>query len=170
MGRPPPVNNAGVVPRVRRATASDAESVADVYVRARHHAVPDIPPLRGPDDRVRAWLVGVVSSGGEVWLAEAEDAIVGVMLLKDDWIEQLYLDPGWTGRGIGSTLVDVAKRCRPDGLQLWTFQSNRRAHRFYERHGFVEAERTDGSGNQEKAPDVRYVWRATRFSGPDLTT
>lgn len=27
---------------------------------------------------------------------------------------------------------------------------------FDERHGFVEVERTDGSGNEERAPDVRY--------------
>jgi 8-oxo-dGTP pyrophosphatase MutT (NUDIX family) len=30
--------------------------------------------------------------------------------------------------------------------------------RFYERHGFIEIERTDGSGNEEQAPDVRYRW------------
>ena len=130
-----------------------------MYVRARHHAVPDIPPLRNGDARCREWLVGVVLSGREVWLAEAKNAVVGVMLLEDDWIEQLYVDPWWIGRGIGTKLLDVAKTCRPDGLQLWTFQSNRRAHHFYERHGFVPAERTDGSGNQELAPDVRYVWR-----------
>ena len=98
-------------------------------------------------------------SGREVWLAEAKDAVAGVMLLEDDWIEQLYVDPSWIGRGIGTKLLDVAKSCRPDGLQLWTFQSNHRAHRFYERHGFVPAQRTNGSGNQELAPDVRYVWR-----------
>ena len=145
---------------IRRAAPSDAEVVAHVYVRARHHAVPDIPPLCGPDDKVREWLAGVVLSGGEVWLAEAEsEQVVGVMLLQGDWIEQLYVEPSWIGRGVGTELIEVAKRCRPEGLQLWTFQSNCRAHRFYERHGFVAEERTDGSGNQERAPDVRYVWR-----------
>lgn len=148
-----------ILHQVRRATAADAEAIADMYVRARRHAVPDIPPLRNGDARCREWLVGVVLSGREVWLAEAEDAVAGVMLLEEDWIEQLYVDPSWIGRGIGTKLLDVAKSCRPDGLQLWTFQSNHRAHRFYERHGFVPAQRTNGSGNQELAPDVRYVWR-----------
>ena len=46
------------------------------------------------------------------------------------------------------------------GLQLWTFQVNEAARRFYERQGFVAAESTDGSGNEERSPDVRYTWSA----------
>ena len=145
--------------RIRRATAGDAEAVATVYVRARQHAVPDIPPFVGPVRGVHAWMVGVVRRGDEVWVAETEDgALVALMLLEGEWIEQLYVDPSWTSRGIGTRLLEVAKRSRPGGLQLWTFQSNRGAQRFYERHGFTAEERTDGSGNQEHAPDVRYVW------------
>ena len=63
-----------------------------------------------------------------------------------------------TGLGIGSQLVDLAKRVRPDGLQLWTFASNMGAQRFYERHGFVAVRRTDGRENEERAPDILYVW------------
>ena len=32
------------------------------------------------------------------------------------------------------------------------------AQRFYQRHGFVVAETTDGSQNEEKEPDIRLVW------------
>lgn len=145
-------------PTIRRADAADADGVADLFVRCRRHAVPHIPPLAAPADKARAWLAGVVRQGGEVWVAEAEPGVVAFMLLEGGWIEQLYVDPSWTGRGIGTTLVDVAKACRPGGLQLWTFASNGGAHRFYERHGFVAEERTDGRANQERAPDVRYVW------------
>ena len=38
------------------------------------------------------------------------------------------------------------------------FQSNTGACRLYERRGLVEIERTDGSGNEEKAPDIRMAW------------
>jgi chorismate mutase len=41
---------------------------------------------------------------------------------------------------------------------LWVFESNRPARTFYARRGLVELERTDGSGNEEKAPDVRMAW------------
>lgn len=53
----------------------------------------------------------------------------------------------------------LAKKRHPDGLQLWTFQVNGPAQRFYERHGFIAVERTDGSGDEQHEPDIRYVWR-----------
>ncbi|TKT00249.1 GNAT family N-acetyltransferase [Streptomyces lasalocidi] len=63
------------------------------------------------------------------------------------------------GRGIGDRFVSLARQRSPRGLTLWTFQVNEPAHRFYERHGFTAVEFTDGSGNEEREPDVRYEWR-----------
>lgn len=45
-----------------------------------------------------------------------------------------------------------------DRRQLWTFQRKARARRFYKARGFVAVEQTDGSRNEEKEPDVRYLW------------
>jgi hypothetical protein len=63
--------------------------------------------------------------------------------------------------------VELAKRRRPGGLQLWTFVSNVRAQRFYRRHGFTVEERTAGSSNEEKAPDLRYVLATVSARGLD---
>ena len=51
-----------------------------------------------------------------------------------------------------------------DCLQLWTFQRNLSARRFYEARGFALVEQTDGARNEEKEPDARYLW--TRASVP----
>jgi GNAT superfamily N-acetyltransferase len=145
---------------VRRGTAADAAAAAEVYLRARHAAVPAVPPLVHDNDDVRRWFVEVVVAQRELWLVEDPDAgVVGIMVLDGDWVDQLYVEPGLTGRGVGSALIEVAQRERPTGLQLRTFQSNDGAQRVYRRHGFVEAERTDGRGNEEGAPDVRLAWR-----------
>jgi GNAT superfamily N-acetyltransferase len=147
-------------------TAGDTTEAAELYLRARHAAVPSVPALVHANDDVRRWFRDVVVAQREVWVADdAEAGIVAVLVLDGEWLDQLYVEPGLTGRGIGSALVDLAKRERPSGLQLWAFQSNGRALRFYERHGFVEAERTDGADNEERAPDVRLVWRP---DGPSL--
>jgi hypothetical protein len=41
-------------------------------------------------------------------------------------------------------------------VRLWCFQANSGARRFYERHGFVAVEFTDGHDNEEGCPDVLY--------------
>jgi chorismate mutase len=74
------------------------------------------------------------------------------------WLDHLFVHPEHLDAGIGSVLIELVKSLRPDGFSLWVFESNTGARRFYARHGLVELERTDGSGNEEKAPDVRMAW------------
>ncbi|AIR97810.1 GNAT family N-acetyltransferase [Streptomyces glaucescens] len=143
---------------IRRAAAADARPAADVWLRSFAAALPGVVRAHS-DDEVRDWFRRVVVPRHETWVAEAADGLTGVMVLAGAELSQLYLDPGWRGRGLGDRFVALAKERRPEGLELWTFQVNGPARRFYERHGFVAAEWTDGSGNEEREPDVRYVWR-----------
>ena len=47
----------------------------------------------------------------------------------------------------------------PSPIRLYTFQENQRARAFYERRGFNAVKLSDGSGNEEKCPDILYEWR-----------
>jgi GNAT superfamily N-acetyltransferase len=144
-------------PELRRAVAADAEAVAAIHIaafRATYRFA-----LAHSDDEVRGWVAEHLLPETETWVAEHEGAVVAFCSLRDGWLDQLYVAPGHTGRGIGSRLVEMAKERQPAGLQLWTFQVNGGARRFYERHGFRAVEMTDGSGNEERQPDVRYAWR-----------
>src|SRR5690348_12505164 len=141
---------------LRRGTHSDAGPLAELYLRARRAAVPIIPMTAHTDEEVRAWIAELVIPRAEVWVAES-DRLVGVLVLDDDWVDQLYVDPELTGQGIGTQLIELAKHRRPGGLRLWTFESNTGAQRFYERHHFRATDRTEGD-NEEGAPDILYVW------------
>jgi GNAT superfamily N-acetyltransferase len=144
----------------RRGVEADAGAAADLWLRARKAAVPVIPQPVHDDDDVRAWFASHVVCDSELWVAEdgRGGALVGILVLDGQWLDQLYVEPTMTGRGIGAGLVEAAKRRRPNGLRLRTFASNTGAQRFYERHGFIATERTDGRGNEERAPDILYVW------------
>jgi GNAT superfamily N-acetyltransferase len=144
-------------PELRRAVAADAEAVAAIHIAAFRATYRF--PLAHSDDDVRAWVAEHLLPETETWVAEHEGAVVAFCSLRDGWLDQLYVAPGHTGRGIGSRLLGLAKEREPTGLQLWTFQVNDGARRFYERHGFRAVEVTDGSGNEERQPDVRYAWR-----------
>lgn len=142
---------------IRRARDDDAADVAELLLRARRAAVPTIPPLVHDDAGVRTWVATHLVPTCEVWVADVDGHVVAVLALEHRWVDQLYVEPTRTGEGIGSALVEHAKQQRPDGLELWTFQSNTGARRFYERHGFGAVGFTDGD-NEEGEPDVLYQW------------
>ena len=149
--------------RIRVARHTDASDCATVFLRSRAFALPTVP-LVHPEREVRRWMADEVVGRSDMWVAEVDGTIVSLMVLDTSgrgsgWIEHLYLDPAWMGRGLGDKLVQLAKERSSEGLELWTFQVNEPARRFYERHGFVAEELTDGAGNEERAPDARYIWR-----------
>jgi len=143
---------------LRRAGGKDAIPAADVWLRSFTAALPSVRRVHDAAD-VRLWFTSVLVPRFDTWVAVTPSTVVGVMVLRAGELKQLYLDPPWRGRGLGDQFIALAKARQPEGLELRTFQVNGPARRFYERHGFVAVEQTDGQSNEELEPDVRYVWR-----------
>ncbi|MBN1660865.1 MAG: GNAT family N-acetyltransferase, partial [Anaerolineae bacterium] len=99
----------------------------------------------------------------DVTVALVGGEIVGMMSVSHDgetgWIDQLYLDPRMVGQGLGTRFIEQAKARLGSPIRLYAFQANEGARGFYERHGFTAIAYSDGSGNEEKCPDVLYEWR-----------
>jgi 8-oxo-dGTP pyrophosphatase MutT (NUDIX family)/ribosomal protein S18 acetylase RimI-like enzyme len=149
-------------PTLRAARVNDAGDLAHVYVRSREFGLPEVPSIHS-EKQIKAWFADDVIGHSEVTVAEVDGTVVGLLVLEHGpngtgWIEQLYVDPARIGRGLGRRLLERAQHRFPAGLQLWTFQANERARRFYAQAGFAEVETTDGRGNEERAPDVRCTW------------
>ncbi len=150
---------------IRRATPDDAGVVAAISTTSRHAAMPTIRWAHTAEED-RWWVANILLPQDEVWVAEADGVVVGFLALHRDgdgnWISQLYLRPGTWRRGVGSALMIHAKALRPGGLRLYCFQVNARGRAFYEHHGFVVARMGDGSDNEEREPDILYVWAPDR--------
>lgn len=146
---------------LRRAGPSDAAAIAEVFLGSFRAALPTVRQVH-TDDQVRGWIREHVVPETETWVALDGDEIVGMLSLLPGWVDQLYVAPGRFGQGIGRRLLDLAKERAGGPLQLWTFQVNDMARRFYERNGFVAVELTDGAGNEEHEPDIRYRWDSER--------
>jgi GNAT superfamily N-acetyltransferase len=132
------------------------DAAARVHRAAFDHALPWLAGLHTPaQDR---WFFRErVLPTCEVWGAVGDNALLGVIAFRQDWIDHLYVLPQAQRYGIGTELLQIAQGSA-DRLQLWTFQRNLAACRFYERRGFVQVETTDGGRNEEKEPDARYLW------------
>ena len=145
---------------LRPAEASDADAVVDIHLAARREAA--MPPRTHPDEEVREWLGGRVrNADDEVWLAEVRGTPAGYARVSADWLSDLYVTPVNHRQGVGSALLDLVKARRPGGFCLWVFEMNTPAHDFYTHRGLVELEHTDGSGNEERAPDIKMAWPGT---------
>ena len=117
------------------------------------------PDLHTPAED-RAYFRDSVFAENRMLGAFEGERMLGHLAWQRGWVNELCVAPDWHGRGIGGALLGRVK-AHDDELQLWTFQANTGARRFYEHHGFVAEEFTDGSGGEERRPDVRYRWQRT---------
>lgn len=132
------------------------DAVAAVHRASFDDRLPWLAGLHTPEED-RAYFRNLVFDECEVWGMFEGATLAGFIAFRAGWIDQLYVLPACQGRGLGRALLRVAQE-RCSELNLWTFQRNEIARRFYERQGFVAAELTDGSRNEEREPDIRYTW------------
>ncbi|GAB3035894.1 hypothetical protein GCM10011376_18100 [Nocardioides flavus (ex Wang et al. 2016)] len=143
---------------LRRASPADLPAIAEVHLAARAGAGAAFPPGVHGDDEVRAWVSGWDLAAYEVWLAERRGELAGYARWTATWLDDLYVHPRHQGHGVGAALFDLVTSMRPGGFCLWVFESNAPARAFYGQRGCIELERTDGSANEERAPDIRVAW------------
>lgn len=142
---------------IREGEPEDAPLCAAIH-NAWVDETPWVPRVHPPEDverHVREHVFEVC----RIVVAETDGRICGVLAFDGEgYVAILSVAAHVQGRGIGARLIDEAKSLRPEGLMAWTFVANEGAQRFYLRHGFHEAARTDGD-NEEGLPDILYVWR-----------
>jgi ribosomal protein S18 acetylase RimI-like enzyme len=147
---------------MRAARADDAGDIVRVLRASRLAFLPYAPPAHAQSEDLEWARETLIPSRG-VTVAEVDGAVVGVVAVcrreGSSWIEQLYIQPEFCGRGIGTSLLKDALLSLRRPVCLYTFQENWRARRFYERFGFRPIEFGDGSDNEERCPDVLYELR-----------
>jgi GNAT superfamily N-acetyltransferase len=136
---------------IRLATEGDVEEIVAIFEPS--FALLDFLPQLHTHEEHLAFFCRCLSDGEAYVLGR------GFAILAGDCLTHLYVHPDEIGTGVGHALFEHVTTLRPDGFHLWVFQQNERARRFYEAHGAVAVEFTDGSGNEEETPDVRYEWR-----------
>jgi putative acetyltransferase len=142
---------------IRRAGADDIVAIARLFRAVVRADLPYLPELHTPEEDL--WFFRHrVSVECEVWVAGASD---GFIAFREGFVDHLYVRGAQQSRGLGSALLAQAMRTYSP-LRLWAFQKNATAIRFYAARGFREIERTDGSRNEEREPDVLLEWQSRR--------
>lgn len=134
----------------------DADGIAAVFSSSLR-LLTFLPVLHTVEED-RRFIENIILKECEVIVAEGDPGIVSFLALNGEEIRLLYSHPDFIGSGAGSLLLDAVKKSSVAALELWCFQANERARRFYEERGFRAVRFTDGEDNEEKVPDVRYRW------------
>jgi ribosomal protein S18 acetylase RimI-like enzyme len=91
--------------------------------------------------------------------SSAQGEVAGFAILNGDELDGFYVAPEHQRAGVGAALFRHVQEQCPERFGFWVFRDDARARRFYESHGAEALYETDGSNNEEGAPDVRYEWR-----------
>ncbi len=143
---------------LREADPQDADAIAGVFSPSLR-LLSFLPELHTLEED-RYFIANVILKDCDVTVALEDDRIIAFLARQGEEIRLLHTHPDFIGKGAGSRLLEAAKQAGTAALELWCFQENHGARRFYERSGFRATQFTDGQHNEEKTPDVRYRWEA----------
>jgi GNAT superfamily N-acetyltransferase len=128
----------GSSPRLRRVEQRDLARLREITVAAKAHWGHDL-------DWVRRWVStgdfpAVALERGETYLAELDEAVAGwsALVLRGEtgWLEDLWVDPPFMGRGVGRALfLHSADRAHALGALRLEWEADLDAVGFYERMG-----------------------------------
>ncbi|QFT87552.1 putative acetyltransferase [Bacillus sp. THAF10] len=103
------------------------------------------------------FLTTILEKEYQIYLVLLNEKVVGMIAYNEEEISQLYIHSDYQGIGIGTLLLNKAKNDSAGTLTLYTFEINKSAQLFYQKHGFTIIGR--GHQNEENLPDILYEWR-----------
>lgn len=123
---------------IRRGSARDAARLKELAVAAKAHWGYGL-------DRVRKWaeagdFTPETLGRLELFVADADGKTIAWASLKRDgataWLEDLWVEPDWIGRGVGSRLFrEAAEHARARGATAIEWEAEPNAVGFYEKMG-----------------------------------
>ena len=145
----------------REAVEEDFDAIAHVWREGARSALGTALGLPSVGE-LRSRIDGELACGWVLTVAACNGGVVGFLALKPRHgvLDQLFVLPSAQGQGIGTALLDRAKREMPGGFRLRTATSNEKARRFYVRSGlsFIE----EGTHPKNGSALCHYGWSAAK--------
>ena len=169
---------------IRPAVAADMAAVADLWHEGWHDAhAGHVPDGLTAARTLEAFHARTPARVADTTVAEVDGRLAGFIMIEGDEVEQVFVDPGHHGGGVGGPLLGEGERrvAAAGYAEAWlaVVVGNARARRFYEKHGWRDAgdlpyEVTAG-GATYVSPCRRYVKTLGPFStagtsAPDART
>jgi len=129
---------------IREATSDDVAAVVRIWhVGWADGHLGHVPPELVPHRTEEQFVSRTRNRLEDMWVAESQGQTVGFAVVKDDEVEQIYVDRTARGTGVAAMLLRKAEaEIRGAGYRrawLAVVAGNQRARSFYSRHGWRDA-------------------------------
>jgi putative acetyltransferase len=155
--------------KLRPSLGADRDAIVEIWHSSA--SLPGVGPAEMPAPaRLRERLDHEIATGWVVTVAVSGTEVVGFLAIspRESLLDEIFVRPGWIGRGIGNALLSHAKTAMPTGFTLHTRQANLRARRFYEKAGLVHLH--DGVHPRNGDPIAYYGWNGADRDGPPVSS
>lgn len=148
---------------LRAATDDDAAAIADVWHRGwadGHHG--HVPEGLYAHRQAGHFAALVASRIATTTVGVLDSTVAGFVTVRDDEIEEMYVDGSARGTGAAATLLTYGEGIiaeHHDTAWLAVVEGNARARRFYERCGWVDRGAYDYTAETADGPFVVPVRR-----------
>ncbi len=144
---------------LRRYAEADEDTAVELWRRTWQQAYPNLDFAARLSWWRARWRTELVPAC-TIMVAETAAGIVGFVTVDPatGYLDQIVVAPEEWGSPTAAALVDAAKRVAPSGLDLHVNCDNRRAIRFYEKHGFAVS--GEDANPRSGAPLYRMSWRS----------
>lgn len=129
---------------IRHATIADASRIAEILIfakRMNYRKIFQNDKVSFGEMQVYPLARNYIDNSDELkgmWVYD-DEFVKGVININGKQIVELYVDSFFENQGIGSILIKYAIE-QLDCDFLWVLEKNKRAIRFYQKHGFVITE------------------------------
>ncbi len=124
---------------IKIVTQSDIMQAAIIHSESwkeshREICSPEFIAIHTPE-RQKCYLESEIAKGAQLYIL-IDEKPVGIVSVHGSLIENLYVLPSEQNQGYGTQLLAFAVGKCTESPSLWILNTNDRAKRFYERHGF----------------------------------
>jgi putative acetyltransferase len=129
----------GAVQRLAR--SDDATDLFEI----RRRAILELAPQGMPAGEAKAWAAKLTLGGMaqklcefEIWVTERDGVAAGWGGMRGDTLEGLYTAPEFSGRGVGTALLEMLeRRMRESGVDAVRAEASSNARAFYLGRGYL---------------------------------
>jgi len=119
-----------MIRQMKKNDKKELERVCDIWLNESYKVHNFI------DDYKNFWLKKkgnfiLETIGADGYVLEEDGIIKGFMTIKDNYICELFIDSVWQSKGIGKSLINLAKNLKNESLETDVYEKNGKAIDFY---------------------------------------